>query len=300
MMVCRTTDKDGDKVTNLDSDSALNRGQSKYTIGAVSFLNAKPLIEGLDELPNVKLQLAVPAKLPVLLDTGRVDVALVPTFDLGRNHRDWRMVSDGCIASDGQTMTVRIFSRVPPDRITMLHADTDSHTSVALADLLWRKIYGSAMPMSRINAETEPLDHCQAVLLIGDKVVSDITREFGYRMDLGAAWKELTGLPFVFAVWAARRDRLIDPLAEVLSAARDRGLTRTEALAHTHGPPAGWPVELATRYLKQYLSYTLTPRHRQGLDLFLQMAEEFGLLGADTEAAAASGANGRPHGGGQV
>ena len=101
-------------------------------------------------------------------------------------------------------------------------------------------------------------------------------------------------------MWAARRDRPIDPWAEILRAARDRGLARAEALAHTHGPPAGWPAELAARYLKQYLSYTLTPRHRQGLDLFLQMAEEFGLLGADTEAPAASTANGLPHGGGQV
>jgi chorismate dehydratase len=283
-------------MTDLGSDSALKRGQSKYAIGAVSFLNAKPLIEGLDELPNVKLQLAVPAKLPDLLDTGRVDVALVPTFDLGCKRRDWRRVSDGCIASDGQTMTVRVFSRVPPDRITMLHADADSHTSVALAGLLWRKIYGSAVPMTRIDTGAEPLDQCQAVLLIGDKVVSDITRQFGYQMDLGAVWKELTGLPFVFAVWAARRDRPIDPLVRILSAARDRGLARAEVLAHTHGPPAGWPAELATRYLQQYLSYTLTPRHCQGLDLFLQMAQEFGLLGADTEAAGST-ANGLPHGG---
>lgn len=293
-------------MTDVDSQTALERGQTKYAIGAVSFLNAKPLIEGLAELPDVKLQLAVPAKLPVLLDTGRVDVALVPTFDLGCQRRAWRLVSDACIASDGQTMTVRIFSRVPPDRITMLHADVDSHTSVALAGLLWRKIYGSTVPTSRINADTEPLDHCQAVLLIGDKVVSDITRQFGYQMDLGAVWKELTGLPFVFAVWAARRDRPIDSLAEILSAARDRGLARAEALAHTHGPPAGWPAELATRYLQQYLSYTLTPRHRQGLDLFLRMAEEFGLLDADTkvagdqEAPATSMANGLPHGGGQI
>jgi chorismate dehydratase len=249
-------------------------------VGAVSFLNTKPLIDGLDRQPEITLKLAVPAELPALLEADQADAVLVPAVDFGRHRPDWCIVSDGCIASDGQTMTVRIFSRVPPDRVTTLHVDGDSHTSVVLAQVLWRRLYGRALPVRRIDARCEPLDRCQAVLLIGDKVVSGPTRQFGFEVDLGAAWKQLTGLPFVFAVWAARRESQLGTLPQLLDAARNRGVARAAELARIHAPSSGWPVELAASYLTQYLSFTLTPRYRKGLELFLQMAEQMDLLPA--------------------
>jgi chorismate dehydratase len=262
--------------------------QSSCSIGAVSFLNTKPLIEGLDELPGISLRLAVPAKLPALLESGQVDVALVPAFDFGCNRDEWQLVSDGCIASDGQTMTVRIFSRVPPDRITVLHVDSHSHTSVALTRVLWSRLFKAPVQMQRIDADGESLDNYESVLLIGDKVVSDMTRQFGYEMDLGAAWKQLTGLPFVFAVWTARKGFDTESIGKILGAARDRGVARAAELASEYGPDLGWPPELAARYLTKYLSYTLTPQHRQGLELFLQLAGELNLLRPDDQSEASS------------
>lgn len=255
-------------------------GSRQWVVGAVSFLNTKPLIDGLDRRPGITLKLAVPAELPALLETDQADAVLVPTVDFGRNRPDWRIVSDGCIASDGQTMTVRIFSRVPPDRITTLHVDGDSHTSVVLAQVLWRRLYDRALPVQRIDARREPLDRCQAVLLIGDKVVSGPARQFGFEVDLGGAWKQLTGLPFVFAVWAGKRRSDLGQLSQLLDAARDRGVARAAELARIHGPSNGWPVELAARYLTQYLSFALTPRYHKGLELFLDMAEKMDLLSA--------------------
>jgi len=248
----------------------------RWVVGAVSFLNTKPLIDGLDRESGITLKLAVPAELPALLETDQADAVLVPAVDFGRNRRLWCIVSDGCIASDGQTMTVRIFSRVPPDRITTLHVDGDSHTSVVLAQVLWWRLYERPLPVRQIDTRRQPLDHCQAVLLIGDKVVSGHTRQFGFEVDLGAAWKQLTGLPFVFAIWAGKRQ--LGQLSQMLNAARDRGVGRAAELARIHGPAKGWPVELAARYLTQYLSFTLTPRHHKGLELFLDMAEQLGLL----------------------
>jgi len=99
---------------------------------------------------------------------------------------------------------VRIFAQVPPDRIRTLWVDTDSHTSVALARVLWRELYVRDLESRTIDTRREDLRACEAVLLIGDKVVSPQRGSFAYEVDLGGAWRQHTGLPFVFAVWAMR------------------------------------------------------------------------------------------------
>ena len=103
-----------------------------WRLGVVSFLNAKPLIEGLDSDSRIELVSEVPSRLPALLDERSVDVALVPVIDLADPGRSWRIVSDACIGCDGETLTVRVFSRVPSETVRTLHVDSDSHTSRAL------------------------------------------------------------------------------------------------------------------------------------------------------------------------
>ena len=173
--------------------------QSKWRLGVVSFLNAKPLIAGLDGDPDVELIYDVPARLPLLLDKGVIDAALVPVIDLVLKDRSWRIVSDACIGCDGETLTVRVFSRTAADSIVKLHVDGDSHTSVALAKIIWRELYGTSLEIvPYVGSETS--EDCEAILLIGDKVVN--RRPVGYEIetDLGSAWKSLTSFPFVFAV----------------------------------------------------------------------------------------------------
>ena len=102
-------------------------------LGVVSYLNAKPLIEGLDRDPELCLRFEVPSRLAPLLDANEVDVALVPIIEFFQPPRRWQIVSDACIACDGETLTVRVFSRVPAQSIRRLHVDLDSRTSVALA-----------------------------------------------------------------------------------------------------------------------------------------------------------------------
>ena len=207
----------------MSSDS-----NSRITLGVVSFLNSLPLIEGLEQDPHVNLEYAVPAKLADMLRSEQVDAALIPVVDLanGPGNDDpglrWRRVSDACIAADGPTMTVRVFSRVSPEEVSTLHADVDSHTSVNLARLTWLHRYNRRLtpePLSKV----ENLESCQTALLIGDKVVTTPTHDFQYDIDLGQAWKEWTGLPFVFAVWAAPEKRDHRRLGELLNRARDRG-----------------------------------------------------------------------------
>ncbi|KAA0223063.1 MAG: hypothetical protein EDS66_04195 [Planctomycetota bacterium] len=247
---------------------------TSWRLGVVSFLNARPLICGLDADPRVTLRPDVPSRLAGLLDAGEVDAALVPIIDLLTHERAWRIISDACIGCDGETLTVRVFSKVPPERITRLHVDGDSHTSVALARLIWRTVHGVDLDIVPWEGDAT----AQAALLIGDKVVTRRPSAFDIETDLGAAWKSMTGLPFVFAVWAAPVGLDAGPLAAILSAARDAGVAQADQIAERFGPHAGWPVAVARRYLTRRLRFTLTPRAREGMTRFLELAKSCAIV----------------------
>ncbi len=255
-----------------------------HRLGAVSFLNARPLIWGLDDSPRlleefdceVELRQAVPSQLASMIDENEVDAALVPIIDVVKPNRDWRILSNSCIGCDGETLTVRVFSRTMPEEIERLHVDGDSHTSVALAQLIWLEKFGRRLeivPWEGSHSE----DEAEAVLLIGDKVINSAPVEFDIQTDLGGAWKSLTGLPFVFAVWAARRDYPAGRLGEVLESARDEGVGRIDGIAAVDAPQLGWPVELARRYLAHRLRFTITERYVEAMRRFVELLKMHGL-----------------------
>ena len=254
-------------------------------LGVVAFLNSRPLTFGLSERDDVTLTPAVPAELPGLLDRGAVDIALVPLIDILRQPDEYAVVSDGCIASDGETMTVRVFSQVPPDRVRILVVDTDSHTSVVLARVLWRELYGQTLTVRPADA-ARTLGPDGALLLIGDKVVDPHRGGYAQETDLGAAWRQHTGLPFVFAVWAARRNWVVThpretaAAAELLGGARDAGVASAVQIAREWGPQHGWPIELAERYLLRCLKFTLNERMVAGVNRFAELARAADLLPA--------------------
>lgn len=249
----------------------------RWKLGAVCYLNAKPLLAGLDRQSTIELVLDVPSRLAPLLDSGKVDAALLPVIDLARNGRSWQVVSDACIGCDGETFTVRVFSKVPADSITRLHVDGDSHTSVALASVLWRELYGRELEIVSYGSKAAAND-AEAVLLIGDKVVSHTLIDHHIEIDLGSAWKTLTSLPFVFAVWAAPQLTDVRELAPLLSAARDRGEAAAELIAADYGPGLNWPVTLARRYLTKRLKFRLGPRQREAIARFFELAEKHGII----------------------
>lgn len=255
-----------------------------HRLGVVSYLNAKPLIEGLDRDPRFALVLDVPARLPAMLDDGRVDVALVPTVDLVQPGRDWRVISDACIGCDGETLTVRVFSRGPAGGIRRLFVDGDSHTSVALARILWREHFGKPLDTIPLNERSDERDD-DGVLLIGDKVIRHGLIGYDVETDLGSLWKSMTTLPFVFAAWAVRSDADFDKAAVAgrLEAARDAGVAAADMIAADLGPGLGWPVNLARRYLTQRLKFTLGPRQRVGMNKFLSFARDHALVPQESE-----------------
>lgn len=250
---------------------------SSTRLGVVSFLNSRPLIDGLDDDPCVNLRYAVPSALPGLLADGVVDAALIPVVDLARSAGAWTRVSDACIASDGRTLTVRVFSKIPPERMEVLHVDADSHTSVALARIIWANVYRRPLRLEPMPAP-ERLRDCESVLLIGDKVATTPMPWFDHHVDLGDAWKKWTGLPFVFAVWASPSDRRgEDEIARMLETARDRGVARAADIAAEFAPQRGWPVPLAVEYLTQALMYKLTPAALAGMNRFFELLAQAGI-----------------------
>ncbi len=256
---------------------AVKRTLESWRLGVVCYLNAKPLIDGLDRDAAIRMVHDVPSRLAPLLDAGEVDAALLPVIDLVRNGRKWQIVSDACIGCDGETLTVRIFSRVPAGAIRRLHVDGDSHTSVVLATLLWHELYDRKLEIVKFTG-AESVDDCEAVLLIGDKVVNHTLLDYHIETDLGSAWKSLTSLPFVFAVWAAPRDLDVANLALKLAAARDRGEASAELIAEDFGPGLNWPVTLAKRYLTKRLKFRMGPRQRQAIGKFFELAGKHGLI----------------------
>ncbi|HYO07857.1 MAG TPA: menaquinone biosynthesis protein [Tepidisphaeraceae bacterium] len=253
------------------------RSGRRLRVASVSFLNSKPLIEGLEREPDVDLLLRVPSALLATLQTDQADVALLPVIDYQRAE-GLTVLPAGGIGSDGPTLTVRIFSRVPIERIKSLACDPDSHTSVALARIILARRYRLRPECCDLSRASDAAD--EARLLIGDKVVTAEPRGFEHQLDLGREWKAMTGLPFVFAVWLARPGVALPPLYDHLARAKQRGLAVIERIITRHAVPLGWPVELARQYLTQNLRFHVGPRELDAIRTFHQLAAEEAIIPA--------------------
>jgi chorismate dehydratase len=255
--------------------------QKQHTIGCVSFLNSKPLIEPLVGRHDVEIRFAVPSALLGLIESGEVSTGLLPVVDYQGSAVELVLVPAGMIGCDGPTLTVRIYSKVPPEQISVVHGDVDSHTSVVLAKVILKERYGLEVKMvPHASNEGDHRGGPETMLLIGDKVVNAAPDEKVYRwqMDLGEEWKKLTGLPFVFAMWMMRADMVDKELAGLLAEARRRGAGMTEELLDLHAMAKGWPRELARDYFTKYIQYEVTGKAREGLAKFYELAGKNGVL----------------------
>ncbi len=256
--------------------------------GVVSYLNTLPLIDGLERLDSLALSHSVPSLLVDMLLAGEVDVALCSTIDFQRSPEPLRIVPAGMLGCRGATLTVRLFSTTPLERVEAIHADTDSHTSVALLEVLLRERFGNAPKIVPFDARAQVAgnhvtEHPEAMLLIGDKVVSQSPAavRYPFQLDLGAAWYELTRLPFVFAVWMCRADSDRGPIAEIaaiLDRQRRHNRERIDGIIWRHAESRGWPRDLAARYLKECLRFDFDGEATTALDLFYDKCQSFGLI----------------------
>lgn len=245
---------------------------SMWRVGSVRFLNARPLVDGLRP-PVAEVVEDVPSRLLGRLLEGEIDVGLCPVADYQTSPEALRILPAGGIGCDGAALTVRLFSRVRPERIEELAADVDSHTSVVLAQLVLARRYGARPRVVPHDVRAPDVAHrAEGLLLIGDKVVTEppSRAEFPFDLDLGVEWKRLTGRPFVFAVWTARAAQPLAGLQEVLARQREANRLRLEEIASAHGPRLGWPQELALRYLTEFMRYETGPAELEAIETFWQ------------------------------
>ena len=251
----------------------------RINVGAVAYLNARPLTLCLDQfVPAAKIVVNIPSRLADGLSAGDLDVALIPSIEYFRNP-DFKIVSDACIGCDGPVKSVKLFSRVPFDGIRSLALDEGSRTSAAMARILLKEKFGAEPAATSLPIECLPEDvDTDAVMLIGDRAMQPGDARFNYVLDLGEAWCGWTGLPFVFALWAARSGVNIDGLPEGFAAARDAGTARIDEIARQEAPRLNITEDRCRSYLRDNLRFRMGRRERQGLKRFRQLTAQHGLI----------------------
>ena len=247
-------------------------------LGAVDYLNARPLVYGLELKNDVfSVRFDAPSKCAALLHEGSIDVGMIPSVEYLRGPA-YRIVPSVGIISDGPVASVALFSSQPLDRVKSIAADTSSRTSTALAHILCYEVFGidpEFVPMAPdISAM---LARCDAALLIGDAALFLDAKGAGLRKtDLGAEWTTLTGLPFVWAFWAGRGGVLTQSAVEALESARDGGVAVADELARVYC--GAERAEVGQRYLRENMRYMLGERELEGLKHYYELAEEHELV----------------------
>lgn len=247
-------------------------------LGAVSYLNTRPLVRGLDERPDLfTLRFDVPAHCATLLHEGRVDVGLVPAIEYLRG--DYTVVPDVSIASDGPVASVAVFSAKPIERVESLALDISSRTSVALTRILCAKKWDIRPVFTPSDPDIRAmLARADAALVIGDPALAiDAGRIGALKIDLGTEWQALTGLPFVYAMWTARAGSLDPEQVAALQQARDRGVREMAEIAREHGGGDRVAERRVFEYLRDNLRHTLGEREVAGLERFHELAVELSL-----------------------
>jgi chorismate dehydratase len=295
----------------------MTMSETALRIGAVSYLNSKPLVEGLGELlPQTEIRLDFPSRLAIDLADGELDVALIPSIEYFRGH-NYQIISDACVAAHGPVLSVKLYSRVPWGEIRTLSLDEGSRTSATLARILLAERHG-------VFPQLEPLPlHCRteeskadAILLIGDRAILPPDEQFLGTWDLGEEWFEWTGLPFVFAMWVANDgttldrtkqkvrvesfpaienhaveavdalrapDEDLDFVERALRQSRNWGIARLEEIAEREALQLGLSLPTTFNYLSKNLQYHLGRAERSGLKLFYELARGLDLAPAGVD-----------------
>ena len=243
-------------------------------LGRISYVNMAPVYYRLQA--EVEEVTGVPTELARRLLAGEVDVAAIPSIEFARHAAELEMLPRICVASDGAVDSIQLVSTIAPERLRRIAVTPESATSVALAKVLFPQ------------AEQVPLgEEAPAKLLIGDAALRSAFEDATPHYDLGRIWRERTGLPMVFAVWAYRRGtgagmaELEEALLSSVRAAR----AEPERLAEQASAAYGYPAGFLARYFEK-LRYGFGPRERKGLITFYELAHAAGVLDRVPELAA--------------
>jgi chorismate dehydratase len=253
---------------------------SVIRLGAVGYLNARPLVHGLDRRADrFAVQFAVPSACAALLHAGRVDLGLIPSIEY-LSRVDYLIVPDIGIVSEGPVQSVALFTRRRVSAIRSIAVDSSSRASVALLRVLCATRFGIHPEfMSHQPDLPAMLERADAALLIGDEALFLDTNTHGVsKIDLGTEWTQMTGLPFVYAFWAGRQNVVDKEAAAALQNARREGIAAIDQIArdYTEGDPAD--SAKAAAYLRENITFDLGERERAGLRRFFELAASLRIV----------------------
>jgi len=262
----------------------------RYVFAAVKYANAAPLAYFLPSVDDrTAVTFARPAELLAELASGRADAALVPVAAF-LAAPGLRMIDGIGICADGRVESVLLKCRRPLAEVRLVEPDAASRTSNALAAILLTEHLGLAAEVRPVR----PGEQADATVCIGDRALCEGPAPAG-DYDMAAMWKEMTGMPFVFAVWAYRGDcRDPDGLSRIARAARDAGLARLDELAAICAEKLALPLERCREYFRHSVRYEVGPREMQAMELFGRKLAQHGLIGPIAPQQAAGSPQGGP------
>jgi chorismate dehydratase len=252
----------------------------KLRVGIVNFLNSKPLAWGFLKGHHADLfapSYHPPSLVAQLLAQGNLDIGLIPSIEVQRIP-NLRVLPDMCVAAHHEVRSVLLVSRVPIQEVRRVALDTNSRTSATLIRILLRERWGINPEYLHERPDPERmLAEADAALVIGDPALK-VDRERYLITDLAAEWKELTGLPFVFAVWAVRPEVEIPDLPFYFKSSLRYGLSSLDTLVRESAAEMGLDTSEVRSYLEDNLSFFLRKEEIEGLEEFYRRAHANGLI----------------------
>ena len=259
--------------------------KSCLRVGAVSFLNTKPLIypllNGQIRTDRISLSVMVPSQLAVHLNDGSLDIGLIPIIEYFRANiagAGYRILPNIAIGSRGSVLSIQLFSRVPIQEIRQIALDTSSRSSVALLKILLAEKYQINPAFIPCDSSIDPTTiETDAVLLIGDAALKNLGAT-EHSIDLGVVWQEMTGLPFVYACWVANKDAILEDIPKLLIKSKDLGIKQIPEIARIESNKLGLSEELCRDYLQHHINYGGGELAIKGLEFYYKLAVKNGLV----------------------
>lgn len=254
-------------------------------VGAVSFLNTKPLIypllNGQLQTEHISLSVKVPSHLATQLSNRELDLGLIPIIEYFRANAagaGYCILPNIAIGSRGSVLSIQLFSRVPIQDIKHIALDTSSRSSVALLKILLAEKYHTNPTFHACDPSTDPATaDTEAVLLIGDAALKNLGAT-EYSIDLGSEWQELTELPFIYACWVTRGDVNLGNVLGLLLEAKRLGIKQIPEIAQIESKKLGFSETLCRDYLQHHINYDLDESAIAGIQLYYKLAVKHKLI----------------------
>ncbi len=247
-------------------------------MAAVSYLNTVPLVWGAlhgAQHSEMRLEFHLPSICADLVREKKANIGILPVIEIARQGLE--VFPGACIASDGPVRSILLFSKVPLSQIKSLACDRGSRTSVMLARVILRQVHGvdpMLLPPSAPELQTM-LAAADAALIIGDPALAIEPEALPYFwVDLGEQWRNLTGLPMVFAAWAATNRWITPRLEKAFISSLQSGMANLDLIVAEQSRERGFGEDLIREYLTKNIVFKLGPREFEGMRTFLNFAGE--------------------------